>query len=164
MVTNVAVTAVERTLDILELFQRSKTPLSLTRIAQALDLPKSSAHAIVNTLIARGYLYSLQRPRALYPTRRLHDIALEIAHGDPFVAHAAPVLERLRDACGETVILGRRQGDSVIYLHVLEGPQAIRYSAKAGEFKPLYSSAIGKAMLGSLEAGRAAQARRHFVS
>jgi DNA-binding IclR family transcriptional regulator len=151
MVSNVAVTAVERALDILELFQRSQTPLSLTRIAQALDMPKSSCHAIVNTLIARGYLYSLQRPRALYPTRRLHDIALEILHGDPFVPKAAPVLERLREASGETVILGRRQGDSVLYLHVIEGPQAIRYSAKAGEFKPLYSSAVGKAILGSLK-------------
>lgn len=151
MVTNVAVTAVERTLDIFELFQQSKRPLSLTRIAEALDLPKSSCHAIVNTLIARGYLYSLQRPRALYPTKRLHDMALEILGSDPFVSHATPLLERLRDACNETVILGRRQRDAVIYLQVIEGTHAIRYGAKAGEFKPLYSSSIGKALLGSLK-------------
>jgi DNA-binding IclR family transcriptional regulator len=149
--SNVAVTAVERALDIFELFQDSKRPLSLTRLAEELGMPKSSCHAIVTTLIARGYLYSLQRPRALYPTKRMYDMARDILTSDPFIEEATPLLERLRDASSETVILGRRQGDAVIYLQVIEGTHAIRYSAKAGEFKPLYSSSIGKALLGSLK-------------
>jgi len=50
----------------------------------------------------------------------------------------------------ETVILGRRQGNRVIYLAVIEGPQTIRYSARAGDLKPLHSSSIGKALLSAL--------------
>ena len=57
----------------------------------------------------------------------------------------------MRDASRETVILGKRQGDAVIYLQVVESPHSIRYSAKPGEFKPLHSSSIGKALLGSLK-------------
>jgi IclR family acetate operon transcriptional repressor len=34
---------------------------------------------------------------------------------------------------------------------VVESPHSIRYSAKPGEFKPLHSSAIGKALMGSLK-------------
>ncbi|MBW3656582.1 MAG: IclR family transcriptional regulator, partial [Gemmatimonadetes bacterium] len=49
------------------------------------------------------------------------------------------------------VILGKRQGDAVIYLQVVESAHSIRYSAKPGEFKPLHSSAIGKALMGSLK-------------
>jgi IclR family acetate operon transcriptional repressor len=146
-----AVTAVERVLDILECFQTAARPLSLTEVSEMAGIPKSSCHAIVGTLVARGYLYSLARPRSLYPTRRLHDVAFDIAQSDPFVQRAQPVLEQLRAASGETVILGKRQGDAVIYLQVLEGPHAIRYSAQAGEFKPLFSSAIGKALLGSMK-------------
>jgi DNA-binding IclR family transcriptional regulator len=63
---------------------------------------------------------------------------------------ATPPLEALRDATGETVIFGKRQGDAVVYLQVIEGPNPIRYSAGPGERKPLHSSAIGKALLGSL--------------
>jgi len=146
-----AVTAVERVLDILESFQTAARPLSLTELSEMAGIPKSSCHAIVATLVARGYLYSLVRPRSLYPTRRLNDVAQDIADSDPFVQRAQPVLEQLRSASGETVILGKRQGDAVIYLQVLEGPNAIRYSAQAGEFKPLFSSAIGKALLGSMK-------------
>lgn len=149
--SKVAVTAVERLLDIFEAFDKVQKPLSLTDLSEITHIPKSSCHAIVGTLIARGYLYSLTRPRALYPTRRFFDLARTIHERDPFVERVMPMLERLRDASRETVILGKRQGDAVIYLQVVESPHPIRYSAKPGEFKPLHSSAIGKALIGSLK-------------
>ena len=147
----VAVTAVERVLDIFEAFHKVQKPLSLTDLAELTGIPKSSCHAIVGTLTARGYLYSLTRPRSLYPTRRFLDIAHAIHEKDPFVERVMPFLERLRDNSRETVLLGKQQGDAVIYLEVLESPNPIRYSAKPGEFKPLHSSSIGKALLGSLK-------------
>lgn len=147
----VSVTGVGRVLDVLEAFEHSQKPMSLTDLAEFTGIPKSSCHAIVGTLTARGYLYSLTRPRALYPTRRLYDLAVETQAHDPFAQRATPLLERLRDSSCETVILGKRQGEAVIYLQVFEGPHPIRYSAKPGQFKPLHSSAIGKALLGSLK-------------
>lgn len=149
--TGVTVTAVDRVIDIFEAFQNHRQPLSLTELAKAVEMPKSTCHAIVATLTARGYLYTLSRPRALYPTRRMYDVMHDVSSNDPFVRRATPVLERLRDATRETIILGKRQGDSVIYLQVIEGLHSIRYSAKPGEFKPLHSSSIGKALLGSLK-------------
>lgn len=154
------VTSVGRMLDILEAFQRVQKPVSLTELASMTGIPKSSCHAIVGTLIARGYLYSLSRPRSLYPTRRLYDVAIETQVHDPFLQQVTPLLERLRDSTRETVILGKRQGDAVIYLQVLESPHAIRYSAKPGQFKPLHSSAIGKALLGSM---KQAELRAHLA-
>lgn len=125
--------------------------MSLSELAEQIGIPKSSCHAIVATLIARGYLYTLARPRALYPSKRLFDVAEALLSHDPLVARATPLLERLRNASKETVILGKRQGDAVIYLQVLEGLQAVRYTAKPGEYKRLHSSAIGKAVLGGLK-------------
>ncbi|GAB1579513.1 IclR family transcriptional regulator [Bordetella petrii] len=145
------VTAIERILDIFEAFQASQRPLSLTELAEATGIPKSTCHAIVATLGARGYLYSLTRPRSLYPTKRLFDVARDILAQDPFVERMTPALERLRDALRETVILGKRQGDAVVYLQVLEGLHSIRYSARPGEIKPLHSSSIGKALLGCMK-------------
>lgn len=144
------VTAVERVIDIYEAFQASQRPMSLTDLAEAVDIPKSTCHAIVSTLMARGYLYSLTRPRSLYPTKRMHDVASDILAKDPFIERAAPMLEKLRDESGETVILGKRQGDAVVYLQVVQSTHPIRYSARPGDIKPLHSSSVGKALLGSL--------------
>ena len=145
------VTAVDRVFDIFEAFRTSRRPLSLTDLAEAADMPKSTCHAIVNTLTARGYLYTFSHPRALYPTRRMLDVARDIQDSDPFLERATPLLEDLRDATSETVILGKRQGDAVVYLQVLEGLHPIRYSARPGDIKPLHASAIGKALLGALK-------------
>lgn len=149
---NSSVKAAERTLDLFEAFGAEPEPLTLTQVARRIRTPLSSCHALVRTLEARGYLYVLGGPQRLYPTRRLLDVARSITRHDPILEFAEPHLERLRDETRETVILGKRDGDAVLYLGVWEGPQTIRYSARAGERKPLHSSAIGKALLAGLDA------------
>ena len=74
-------------------------------------------------------------------------MAQRIRANDPYLERLESRLEPLREASGETVIVGKRQRDEVVYLSVLEGPQTIRYSARAGDIKPLHSTSIGKALL-----------------
>ena len=146
-----------RTLDLFETFAKAQTPLSLSELARALNAPPSSCFNLIRALQARGYLYSVQPRRQLYPTRRLFEVARAIALGEPWMARIEPVLAQLRDQTQETVILGKRQGNQVVYLCVIEGPQTIRYSARAGDLKPLHSSSIGKALLGALDAAERAE-------
>ena len=145
-----SVTAIDRVIDIFEAFRARRGPMSLTELAEAAVIPKSTCHAIVTTLAARGYLYTRSYPRSLYPTRRMYDVARDIGAADTLIEMATPQLERLRDATTETVILGKRQGDAAVYLRVIEGLHPIRYSARPGDLKPLHSSSIGKALLGSI--------------
>jgi len=144
-----------RTLDLFEVFAKEKAPLTLTELAARLRSPISSCHALVKTLQARGYVYVLDARKRVYPTKRLLTVTQQIALNDPILERIGPVLEGLMRQTDETVILGKRHGDAVIYLDVIECRQTIRYAASAGDAKPLHSSAIGKAMLGTLdEVGR----------
>ncbi len=136
-----------RTVDLFEVFARAKKPLTLSEIARALGAPQSSCFNLVRALEMRGYLYSVGGQKRVYPTRKLFGVADAIAAYDPVVARIEPLLDALRDETGETVILGTRQGDRVIYLAVAEGRQTIRYMSQAGELKPIHASAIGKALL-----------------
>jgi len=142
--------ALARTLDIFEIFGAAQKPLSLSEIARTIDAPASSCHLLLRALLERGYLYSLGRRKLYYPTRRLYDVACGIATHDALIEELRPMLAGLRDRSGETVILGKRQGDAVLYLDVLESANTVRYTARAGEYKPLHASAIGKALLGAL--------------
>lgn len=142
--------ALARTLDIFEIFGAARRPLSLSEIARTIRAPASSCHLLLRTLLDCGYLYSLGRRKLYYPTRRLYDVACSIAAHDALVEELRPLLTSLRDRSGETVILGKRQNDAVLYLEVLESANTVRYTARAGEMKPLHSSAIGKALLGTL--------------
>jgi DNA-binding IclR family transcriptional regulator len=140
-----------RTLELLEVFYKHRAPMSLTELSRALKAPISSCHAIVRTLAARGYLYNIDAGRSIYPTRRLLQIAEVISANDPVLRRLAPLLAGLRDASGETVILGKRQDKAVVYLDVVESRQMIRYGAQPGDAKPLHSSSIGKALLAEMD-------------
>ena len=137
-------------MDVFETFKEQKRPLSLSEIAEEISTPISTCHEIVRTLRDQGYLY-LVNSRSFYPTGRIVACARAIAANDPIVDRLTPALERLRDAIGETVILGKLQTDRVVYLAIEEGLQTIRYNAKVGDSKPLHSSSIGKATLTQLD-------------
>lgn len=142
----------DRALSIFEAFETACRPLTLSELARASGMPVSTSHGVAQVLIERGYLYVAGRRKDLYPTRRLVDMALKVAAHDPFLERLEPHLLALREATQETVIIGKRQGDQIVYLAVYESPQTIRYSAPAGALKPLHSTSIGKAMLGELDA------------
>lgn len=136
-----------RTLDLFEAFTGGCKPLTLSDLARAIGAPVSSCFGLVKTLEKRGYLYSLASRRAFYPTRKMFENARRIAEHDPLVDIARPALEALQKRTGETVLLGRRAGDRVVYVDVVESASRVRYAAQPGEFFPLHSSAIGKAIL-----------------
>lgn len=147
VIETAGVKAAGRALDIIEAFARSAQPLSLSELASEIGAPLSSVHGIARTLQARGYLYILEKKRRLRPTRKLYEIAAEMARHDPLLERLRPYLSALRERTGETVVLARREGDEVVYLDVLESPQTIRYATRAGERKPIHSSSLGKALL-----------------
>jgi DNA-binding IclR family transcriptional regulator len=140
-----------RVLDVFELFARERQPLTLAELARALNTPLSSCFNLVRALEARGFLYGVGNRRQVYPTRKMFELARSIVGAEPWIAQLEPKLAALRDATRETIILGRRQADRAVYVLVLEGPQNIRYSANAGDLKPLHASAVGKALLSAID-------------
>jgi len=138
-----------RSLEVLDAFRSARKPLSLSELARLARLPVSTCHGVLRSLEHHGYLY-FPSPREAYPTRRLFEMASVIEAHDPLAQRLAGALQALRDRTGETVILGTRQNEQVLYLQVVESAQSIRYSSRAGELKPLHSSAIGKCLLAAL--------------
>jgi IclR family transcriptional regulator, acetate operon repressor len=141
---------VDRTLEIFEAFAEAKRPLSLSELARMIDMPVSSCHGLLRALQKSGYMFSLEVRRRYYPTRRLFEVGAALAAHDPIVDRLIPLMEKLSEETNETILLGQRQDDHIIYLHVLESSQMIRYAAPVGALKPLPSTAIGKAFLGEL--------------
>lgn len=146
-----AVKSALRTLQILEIFAEQRRPLALGELARLMETPKSSCLALVATLAERGYLYRVGLEGAWYPTRRWLDNASQVAEHDTVAAEVKASLRRLRDATGETAIDAVLVGDRSVYLDVVESSELVRFTARAGDSKPLHASASGRAQLGVLE-------------
>ena len=144
-----AVKTAKRTLDIFEAFAAKQEPLTLSELSREIESPVSSCHGVIRTLQARGYVYMLDK-RRYYPTRKLLELGSRVSSHDPVMERLLPHLEALRKRTDETVMIGRREGDEIVYVVTIESVQTIRYSLHAGDRRPVHASAVGKALLGLL--------------
>lgn len=142
-----------RTLQILEMFAEQRRPLTLGELARGMETPKSSCLALLGTLSERGYLYRVGPEGAYYPTRRWLDNATLVSEHDSLAGQVKISLQRLRDQTGETAISAVLVGDRSFYLDVVESTELVRFTARAGESKPLHASASGRAQLCVMETG-----------
>jgi IclR family acetate operon transcriptional repressor len=136
----------DRILDVFETFADEIRPLSLSELARLLSIPASSCLGLIRTLENRGYIYTVQRRSGYYPTKRLLAMAEKIIAHDPLLDRIAPRLEKLRDETSETVVFGKLQAGKLLYLHIVESQQRIRYTAKPGELRPIHANSMAKAI------------------
>lgn len=140
---------VDNVLNLFEIFAREKAPMTLTAVSRALGIPKSSAFNLIETLLARGLLYETRSRGGFYPTGRLFELARSIKDGDRLVQRIRGELELLAETTGETALLAVREDQDVVYVDVVESSAAIRYFAKVGDRRPIYTTSSGKAILSS---------------
>jgi DNA-binding IclR family transcriptional regulator len=140
-----------RVFDVINLFAEVRQPMIYSEIARRTGIPLSSCHALLQTMVAKGYLYAPGVKAGYYPTQRLLHVARDICSEDPLTLQFQPLLSALRDATGETAALAALAGHRVVYLDVMESRQKIRYSDAPGGFMFLHASAAGKALLGALD-------------
>ncbi len=139
-----------RTMALFEAFAEAGRPLSLGELAARMDAPKSSVYELLQTLIHLRYILIIEEGKTYYPSRRLYDIGQQIYRFNPIKEKVQKALRHLRDETGETVFIGRLQGNRVVYDEVFDGVHTIRYSASSGDLKSIHASALGKALLGAL--------------
>ena len=140
-----------RTIELFSVFAEAKRPLSLAELASRMGAPKSSCHELIQTLIHLGYIIAINEGRSYYPSRRLYEMAEQINSFNPIKEKIESELKHLRDLTGETVFIGRLHGESVVYTEVFDGTHTIRYTARSGDVKSVHASALGKALLASLD-------------
>lgn len=146
-VNETEVKSAARVLEILEFLTRSGAPSTLAEIVAELGLPKSSAHALMRTLMLRGYVERDEAERyALAPAFRAGGwIGGRDGH---LAAVARPVMEQLRRDLRETVILGARGvGGDVRIVAKLVSPEQVRYDTDTHGLRPAYCTAMGRVLL-----------------
>ncbi|MBC9175615.1 IclR family transcriptional regulator [Pseudoroseomonas ludipueritiae] len=144
---NDTVRSAARVLDLLEHLAGRAEGVSLSELAAALALPKSSALMLLRTLAARGYVTRDAADRyALNELFRQHGFGWGGQHHARLMAHARPIMEQLCDEVGETVLLGVAENNSVRSLCKVVSQQMLRYDFDIANRSPLYCTAMGRVL------------------
>jgi DNA-binding IclR family transcriptional regulator len=151
------VRAVERTLDILDLLLRRDTPASLAEVVHGTALPKSTAYRLLLTLESRDYLQRTAEDRWELSDRLPRPTLASHPSESAIRTAALPVMEGLRDTCGETVGLHLLVKDERLCIAATEGTRTLRTSGRVGSRAPLYSGASARAIMAHLPEDRRLQ-------
>ncbi len=142
-----SVRSVDRALDILQMVAAAAGGVGLTEIAGQVGLPKSTAHRLLATLEARGFVRREAVTDRYHLGLRALDLASCFFEGDDLTATALPEMQRLRDQFDETVSLYARDGLERVRIQKVESRQAVRRVVQIGQRSPLYIGASGKILL-----------------
>jgi DNA-binding IclR family transcriptional regulator len=132
---------------LLDLFTSETPEWGVTEAALALQVPRSSAHDLLDTLACTGLLRRVEgnRYRPGVKLLCLSSVAL-----DSFAVRGAarPVMERVADRLGATTHLAILDQVDVVYIDKVTAATGPRITASAvGRRLPAHASAVGKALL-----------------
>ncbi len=115
-----ALTSLDKAIDVLEHLHDAGAPRGITEIANALGVPKSSAHRLLKTLVRRGFAEQDAAGR-YHSGPALIALGLGALDREPIAALARPVLESEAASLGETVFLTAPRGREIVVLDKAEG-------------------------------------------
>jgi len=135
---------------VLDLFSAQRPDWGVTEVAEAIGVPRSSAHALLSSLVETGLLQCRARGRYRLGWRIVE--LSETLRGTVDVrAVAYPVLARLVELHGETVHLAVLARSRVLYIEKLPGNRQVTVAgARIGAQLEPHCSAVGKVLLASL--------------
>jgi IclR family KDG regulon transcriptional repressor len=144
------IASVQRALDIINLFEGSKSEIGNAEIAQMLGLDPGTVAGLIHTLKLNNYLDQ-------NPTNRKYRLGLKLAERAAVLLEqldmrkiAAPYLENLRQWSGESTNLAIRDHQEVVYIERIFGSSSLGIRSEIGKRAPIHSTALGKAIVANM--------------
>lgn len=135
-----------RALLVLRALRDSDSDLGVTDMARAVQLPSSTVHRILRTLVSAGYVVQNGETERYRLGREAFLLGRAASYTLGFDA-AMPLLEELADQTSESVNLVVRDGDEGLVVLRVDSQQPLRFIQSTGARIPLYCTSTGKVLL-----------------
>jgi DNA-binding IclR family transcriptional regulator len=137
----------ERALQILEAIAEHPEGMTMSETATAIKIPRNSAFRILSTLLAHQYVLRDEESQRFRLSGKMLGLACKGTGTDRLLEYSHDLLPQLRDATGETALMGRLIDVSGVVLHQSPSKQAIKVQVEIGARFPLHTAAPAKAIL-----------------
>ncbi|MDX3234355.1 IclR family transcriptional regulator [Streptomyces sp. ME03-5709C] len=141
--------SIEKTLAALRALALPGAPHRLADIATAAGVGKTSAHRILQVLVANNYA-SHTGEGGYAPGPAFHALSASESLRVDLGAVATPLLVDLQNSVGHTVHFAVRSGRAAVYAAKIEGDRPYRMASRVGTQIPLHCTAVGKAVLAAM--------------
>ena len=144
------VQSLTRGLSILEALAKAEAGVSLTDIAQRVQLPPSTTHRLLSTLEKMGYVYQSEELARWYVGLQAFTVGAGFLANRDFVGQSHVYMRRLMEHSGETANLAILDGTEAVFIAQVQCREMMRILVKLGSRVPLHASGVGKAIFAAL--------------
>lgn len=140
--------AVDYALKIIECFANTKEELGIADISNMLAINKNAVSRVLEALIEKDWIYMSDTVSKKYRlTMRPFSIISASVSENEMLKISKPILSRIHEQIGDSIYLGIKNGNNVLYLLHFDSVKEVRISGRAGGEYPLHCSAPGKVLL-----------------
>lgn len=139
----------ERAFEALEMLSR-RPNFTVSDVMVELDLPKTSAHRLVNNLEAFGYLENGIESGKYQAGQRLLELALGVLSSSIYQSPVHSLLMELARKTDETCSLGIIKGADVIYVDSAKSKSPLTLYFERGHKAPLHCTSSGRIFLANM--------------
>jgi IclR family KDG regulon transcriptional repressor len=147
----VRVQSLGRAFAILEEVARHREGIGLADLRRLVGLHNSTTFHLAKTMVALGYIRQEKETKRYRIGRPLFALAASALDEIEMVNVATPVLEELARQTGESSHFAVRMGDAIVVIARTGGPGAFQLTDRVGVVRPAHCTALGKAILASLQ-------------
>ncbi|MTI15957.1 IclR family transcriptional regulator [Rhodobacteraceae bacterium RKSG542] len=141
-----SISAVVKTFKVIETLS-SRQSWDLARLTSAVDMPKTTVHRILLTLINIGYVEQCETSGKYRCTFRFLNLGSRIVDSNSVVMAAQPFMDELESITNENINLCIPDGDCLVIVSKRESTYSLKPSQPLGQRLPLHGSANGRAFL-----------------
>jgi IclR family acetate operon transcriptional repressor len=144
------VSSVARAMRMVDLVAEAPDGLPLSELARRLGMSKSAAHALARTLVAGGYLRTVEPGPRYRPGMELVRLGEAASESIQLGRLCHPVLLELSDKTGLTTRAAICDQGYPVFIDRVDAPGTVRFHTPLGVREVPHTSAAGKAMLAAI--------------
>ncbi len=145
------VRSASRVLDVLELLVKHPEGLVLTEISQRLNIPVSSLHNLLATLVRRKYLLRDDNSSRFRVGSKLIQLASQSIEPNDIIPIVDNYMEELKNLVGETTSLAILEGSEIVFIHKKAAPGVLQVINPVGTHLPAHATGSGKVILAHMK-------------
>ena len=142
--------SVAQVLRVLDYLETCSAGASVTEVAEALDVHKSTASRLLASMRTEGYVTRSELTGQYSLGIRVVELAKAKLDQFDIRTHARPYLEELSRRTEETIHLAIMEGDRLVYIDKIDTTHIFVMRSRIGSRIPAYCTALGKAILAAL--------------
>ena len=139
--------SLENALRILKEFSMDQPELRLSEVADRLDIGKSTAHRLLQTLESEGFIHKNHKTNEYSLGVSVLKLTNTVIDQIKILKDASPILKKLTEKTGESSHIGILEGKEIFYLHKEECTYPVKLLSHLGKTNPIHCTSLGQAFL-----------------